>query len=261
MADDGWGEARPAEYIDSQAAEKIPEQPNPQATQEIPEQPYPKLDNQEEVGYYYVPEMLELLPPIPSPAKMGAGIGKQTGTVKTWINDKGFGFISRHDGPDVFVHHTAVYAQGRASLEVGESVEFNLVTSDDGRSKAADVTGPGGLHVKGSSTSYGGGTSSAGGIACRNFQSSGQCRFGANCRFVHGNVGSSGGNAPYSYGASSNAYESQNSRGPAASYSGVGGSYRGGGNGFGGGLKKPCFNFQNNGHCKFEERCRFGHVE
>merc|ERR1719187_1535009 len=82
---------------------------------------------------------------------------KLTGTVKKWIEEKGFGFITGTDGNDVFVHHSAVHAQGRASLGVGEAVEYNLIIGEDGRSKAADVTGPGGVHVKGFSGGYGGG--------------------------------------------------------------------------------------------------------
>jgi len=241
---DGWGEARPEEYIDTQGAPVAPG---------LPSAGWADAN----VGYVQEPQVPELLMPNPSPAQMGRGSGKQMGTVKTWINDKGFGFITKHDGSDVFVHHSAVYAQGKASLEVGESVEFNLIISNDGRSKAENVTGPGGVHVKGCSTLFG---SSAGGMPCRNFQNSGECRFGVNCRFMHGSVGGSGGNASYSYGGSPNGYGSPYSGGRGTGYSNVGGSYgRGGGSGFGASGKKPCFNFQNNGHCKFGERCRFGH--
>ena len=46
------------------------------------------------------------------------------GIVK-WFNDsKGFGFIQREDGPDVFVHHTAIVDSGFRSLKEGQSVEF-----------------------------------------------------------------------------------------------------------------------------------------
>lgn len=50
----------------------------------------------------------------------------EKGTVK-WFNDsKGFGFITRENGPDVFVHHTAIQGEGFRSLTEGESVEFEV---------------------------------------------------------------------------------------------------------------------------------------
>lgn len=244
MSEDGWGEARPEEYIDALEAPVAPGHPSSEWADA-------------NVEYVQAPQVPEFLTPSPSQVQMGGGSEKLMGTVKTWINEKGFGFIRKPDGSDVFVHHTAVYAQGKASLEVGESVEFNVIISEDGRSKAENVTGPGGVHVKGCSASFGGGVSSAGGRPCRNFQSSGECRFGTNCRFVHGNVGGSGGNASNSYGGASDGYGSPYSGGRGNGYSSVGGSRYGGGGGSGFG--KPCFNFQNNGHCKFGERCRFAH--
>jgi len=51
---------------------------------------------------------------------------KETGTVK-WFNDsKGFGFISREVGEDVFVHHSAVEGEGFRSLQESQQVEFSV---------------------------------------------------------------------------------------------------------------------------------------
>jgi CspA family cold shock protein len=48
------------------------------------------------------------------------------GKVK-WFNDaKGFGFIQREDGPDVFVHYTAIQGEGYRTLAEGQEVEFDL---------------------------------------------------------------------------------------------------------------------------------------
>ena len=61
-----------------------------------------------------------------------------TGKVK-WFNDaKGYGFIAREDGPDVFVHHTAIMADGFRSLSEGQSVEFDITEGPKGL-QAANV--------------------------------------------------------------------------------------------------------------------------
>ena len=55
-----------------------------------------------------------------------------TGKVK-WFNDaKGFGFIAREDGPDVFVHHSAIQADGYRELHEDQRVEFDIVKGDRG---------------------------------------------------------------------------------------------------------------------------------
>ncbi len=56
----------------------------------------------------------------------------EQGTVK-WFNDaKGFGFLSRSNGEDVFVHHTAIQSKGFRSLQEGQAVTFNVVKGPKG---------------------------------------------------------------------------------------------------------------------------------
>jgi CspA family cold shock protein len=56
----------------------------------------------------------------------------EKGTVKWFNNEKGFGFITRENGPDVFVHHTAIVAEGFRSLNEGDSVSFEVVQGQKG---------------------------------------------------------------------------------------------------------------------------------
>ena len=57
---------------------------------------------------------------------------KETGTVK-WFNDsKGFGFICRDNGPDIFVHHRAIQGEGFRSLNEDQAVEFEVVKGPKG---------------------------------------------------------------------------------------------------------------------------------
>ena len=56
----------------------------------------------------------------------------ETGTVK-WFNDeKGFGFIARETGDDVFVHFTAINMEGRRSLQEGQNVSFEVENGEKG---------------------------------------------------------------------------------------------------------------------------------
>jgi CspA family cold shock protein len=56
-----------------------------------------------------------------------------TGTVKWFNAEKGFGFISVDgDGPDVFVHHTAIQADGFRELQESQRVEFDIVQGNKG---------------------------------------------------------------------------------------------------------------------------------
>jgi CspA family cold shock protein len=58
------------------------------------------------------------------------------GKVK-WFNDaKGFGFIAQNDGKDVFVHHTAIVADGFRSLAEGDEVEFEITEGPKGPAAA-----------------------------------------------------------------------------------------------------------------------------
>jgi CspA family cold shock protein len=60
------------------------------------------------------------------------------GTVK-WFNDaKGFGFVQQDNGPDVFVHHTAISMEGFRSLQEGDRVEFEIKEGPKGL-QAANV--------------------------------------------------------------------------------------------------------------------------
>jgi|UniRef100_A0A7V4LCW2 CspA family cold shock protein len=57
---------------------------------------------------------------------------RETGKVK-WFNDsKGFGFITRESGPDVFVHHTAIQGNGFRTLAEDQEVEFEVVQGAKG---------------------------------------------------------------------------------------------------------------------------------
>ncbi|GBC81307.1 Cold shock protein CspB [bacterium HR10] len=57
---------------------------------------------------------------------------RETGRVKWFNNKKGYGFIERQEGGDVFVHYTAIKAEGFRSLEEGEIVTFDVVRGPKG---------------------------------------------------------------------------------------------------------------------------------
>ena len=54
------------------------------------------------------------------------------GTVKWFNNEKGYGFIGRDDGADVFVHYSAVMGDGFRTLQEGDQVEFEIVQGPKG---------------------------------------------------------------------------------------------------------------------------------
>ncbi len=63
----------------------------------------------------------------------------EVGTVK-WFNDsKGYGFITRESGPDLFVHHSAIVAEGFRSLSEGDQVQFEVTKGPKGF-QAVNVT-------------------------------------------------------------------------------------------------------------------------
>ena len=63
----------------------------------------------------------------------------ETGTVKWFNGSKGFGFISREEGPDVFVHFKAIEGDGYKSLDEGDQVQFEVEQGPKGPN-ATNVT-------------------------------------------------------------------------------------------------------------------------
>ena len=69
---------------------------------------------------------------IPTREVLNQNMEKEQGKVK-WFNDaKGYGFIQRASGDDVFVHHSAIQATGFKSLSEGETVEFTVTKGPKG---------------------------------------------------------------------------------------------------------------------------------
>lgn len=63
---------------------------------------------------------------------------RETGTVKWFDNAKGYGFIQRPQGEDVFVHYRAIRGEGYRTLQEGQSVNFNVIQGQKGL-QAEDV--------------------------------------------------------------------------------------------------------------------------
>jgi cold shock protein len=69
----------------------------------------------------------------PGPCRAGKeGIAVATGSVKWFSPEKGFGFISQADGPDVFVHFSAIAGEGYRNLEENQTVEFDVTQGPKG---------------------------------------------------------------------------------------------------------------------------------
>ena len=152
-----------------------------------------------------------------------------SGTVK-WFNDqKGFGFITPNDGgEDLFVHQSSIRSDGFRSLGEGETVEYQIESGNDGRTKAVDVTGPNEGPVQGS-RGGGGGGGGGGGRSSR-----GGGGYGGGGRSGGGRGGGGGGYGGGGYGGGGYG---------GGSYGGGGGGYGGGGGGGG-----SCYKCGESGH-------------
>jgi len=61
------------------------------------------------------------------------------GTVKWFSSEKGYGFISREDGDDLFVHFSEIQTEGFKTLDEGQAVEFEVSTGRNGKPQASNV--------------------------------------------------------------------------------------------------------------------------
>lgn len=66
-------------------------------------------------------------------------MARYKGQVAWFNNAKGYGFVRRENGPDVFIHYTAIQTDGYKTLAEGESVEFDVERGPTGKEQAANV--------------------------------------------------------------------------------------------------------------------------
>ncbi len=59
-------------------------------------------------------------------------MAQYTGVVRWFNNAKGFGFLGRQDGPDVFVHYSSIQDDGYKSLKEGETISFDVIDGEKG---------------------------------------------------------------------------------------------------------------------------------
>lgn len=64
-----------------------------------------------------------------------------TGTVKWFDDAKGFGFIEREDGDDLFVHFSEIQMDGFKTLDEGQAVSFDVTVGNNGKEQASNVRG------------------------------------------------------------------------------------------------------------------------
>eukprot|EP00271_Cylindrocystis_brebissonii_P016217 TRINITY_DN39531_c0_g1_i1.p1 TRINITY_DN39531_c0_g1~~TRINITY_DN39531_c0_g1_i1.p1 ORF type:complete len:187 (-),score=34.85 TRINITY_DN39531_c0_g1_i1:1156-1716(-) len=178
---------------------------------------------------------------------------KKTGKVKWFNSSKGFGFITADDTQeDLFVHQTCIYASGFRSLREGEAVEFRTAVAEDGRTKALDVTGPGGAHVQGAPRrdAYPGGGRGMGGPYMGGGGGRGGGRMGG--RGMRGGGGGFGGER-VCYNCDEPGHIARDCpAGPSANAGGAGGGGGGGGN-------RLCYTCQQPGHIARE--CPSGAIQ
>jgi CspA family cold shock protein len=74
-----------------------------------------------------------------SPLGAEGQVGMAEGTVKWFNPDKGYGFISREDGEDLFVHFSEIQMDGFKTLDEGQAVSFDVTVGNNGKEQASNV--------------------------------------------------------------------------------------------------------------------------
>jgi CspA family cold shock protein len=77
--------------------------------------------------------------PFPSGHSKEGLVAHYIGKVAWFNNAKGYGFLSREGGEDVFVHYSAIQLDGYKALKEGDAVEFDVVIGDSGKQQASNV--------------------------------------------------------------------------------------------------------------------------